>query len=84
MELAWTCFTHEQVQTSTRCTEMGTTWQEKEGATNGHLEKDRGGGNEGKDLERARLDGPIPECLEETRWRPMLRPEPRGLSNLSK
>ena len=80
VDLAWSCTTHEQVQATTCCVEMGTTGQKKEGEANGHLEEDHRGGDAGEDLDRDRLDGPRPGCLEETCWRPMLRPEPRGLS----
>ena len=80
VDLAWSHPAHEQVQATKSCIEMGTTWQEEEGEANGDLEKDHGRGDAGEDLERDRLDGPRPECLEETCWRPMLRPEPRGLS----
>ena len=80
VDLAWSRITHEQVQATTCCIEMGTTGQEKEREANGHLEENHRGRDAGEDLERDRLDGPRPGCLEETCWRPMLRPEPRGLS----
>ena len=83
MDLAWSSTMHEQVQATTCCIEMGTTRQEEAREANGNLEEDHRGRDEGKDLERDRLNGPRPGCLEETCWCPMLRPEPRGLSIMS-
>ena len=79
----WTCG-HEQVQATTSFIETDNGGQEKEGETNGQLEKHHRRRDAGEYLERNMLNGPIPGSLEVTCWFPMLCPESRGLSHINK